>query len=103
MEKGVSLPAMKTEIFSTATDNQTHILIHPLVGESLVASENHSLGWWRIQDIPPMPRGVPNISVEFLLDQEEELNLKAIHVETGNQLPITHHEERPQWPANKAL
>ncbi|KAH6757693.1 hypothetical protein C2S51_038700 [Perilla frutescens var. frutescens] len=77
IEKNTTIPTKKTQIFSTAEDNQTAVTIHALQGERKKALQNKSLGRFDLTDIPPAPRGTPQIEVAFDLDANGILNITA--------------------------
>ena len=68
IEKNTTIPTKKTQVFSTADDNQTAVTIHVVQGERKQAAQNKSLGRFDLSDIPPAPRGMPQIEVAFDLD-----------------------------------
>lgn len=81
-------PARHREVFSTATDNQTSVEVALFQGERLLARDNYKLGVFRLDGIPPAPRGVPQIEVTFEIDARGELAVTATDQETGNQQAI---------------
>ncbi|RZC62482.1 hypothetical protein C5167_024252 [Papaver somniferum] len=83
------LPDTVSTIFSTIADGQTSIVIHVLQGESEFMEDNKSLGSFRINGICPAPRGVPQIEVEFNIDEDGILSVAAFDEGTGNKLDIT--------------
>lgn len=83
-----TIPTRKTEIFSTATDNQTSVEIHVLQGERPMARDNRSLGRFHLDGIPPAPRGVPQIEVTFDIDANGILTVTARDKATGKQQDI---------------
>jgi molecular chaperone DnaK len=86
--RNTTIPTRKTQIFSTATDNQTVVTIHVLQGERKMAQDNRSLGRFDLTGIPPAPRGVPQIEVTFDIDANGILNVKAIDKATGKEQSI---------------
>ncbi|WP_300271341.1 molecular chaperone DnaK [Halomonas sp.] len=88
IEKNTTIPTKKTQTFSTADDNQTAVTIHVLQGERKQASGNKSLGRFDLADIPPAPRGVPQIEVAFDLDANGILNVSAKDKATGKEQSI---------------
>ena len=88
IEKNTTIPTKKTQVFSTADDNQTAVTIHVLQGERKQASGNKSLGQFNLEDIPPAPRGVPQIEVAFDLDANGILNVSAKDKATGKEQSI---------------
>src|ERR687885_273175 len=89
IERNTTIPAKKSEVFSTATDGQTNVEIHVLQGEREMASDNKSLGTFRLDGIPPAPRGVPQIEVTFDIDANGILSVSAQDKATGKQQSIT--------------
>ncbi len=83
IEKNTTIPTSKKEVFSTAADNQTSVTIHVLQGEREVASGNRTLGRFDLTDIPPAPRGMPQIEVEFAIDANGILKVAATDKGTG--------------------
>ena len=77
IERNTTIPVRKSEVFSTAEDNQTAVEIHVLQGERELARDNKSLGRFRLEGIPPAPRGVPQIEVTFDIDANGILNVTA--------------------------
>ncbi|WMC20552.1 MAG: molecular chaperone DnaK [Candidatus Carsonella ruddii] len=88
IEKNTTIPTRKTQVFSTAEDNQTSVTIHTLQGERKKASQNKSLGKFDLNDISPAPRGVPQIEVSFDLDANGILNVTAKDKKTGKEQSI---------------
>ncbi|MFC2993166.1 MULTISPECIES: molecular chaperone DnaK [Halomonas] len=88
IEKNTTIPTKKTQSFSTADDNQTAVTIHVLQGERKQAGGNKSLGRFDLADIPPAPRGVPQIEVAFDLDANGILNVSAKDKATGKEQSI---------------
>jgi molecular chaperone DnaK len=88
IEKNTTIPTKKTQTFSTADDNQTAVTIHVLQGERKQAGQNKSLGRFDLADIPPSPRGVPQIEVAFDLDANGILNVSAKDKATGKEQSI---------------
>ena len=88
IEKNTTIPTKKSQIFSTADDNQNAVTIHVVQGERKQASQNKSLGRFDLADIPPAPRGVPQIEVTFDLDANGILNVSAKDKATGKQQSI---------------
>ena len=85
IERNTTIPTKKTQIFSTAADNQTTVEIHVLQGERSMATDNVSLGRFNLVGIPPAPRGVPQIEVTFDIDANGILNVTAKDLGTGNE------------------
>ena len=88
IEKNTTIPTKKSQVFSTADDNQGAVTIHVLQGERKQASHNKSLGRFDLADIPPAPRGMPQIEVSFDLDANGILNVSAKDKATGKEQSI---------------
>ena len=88
IEKNTTIPTRKAETFTTAEDNQSAVTVHVLQGEREVASANKSLGKFDLTDIPPAPRGVPQIEVTFDIDANGILNVNAKDKATGKEQSI---------------
>ena len=89
IEKNTTIPTRKSQVFSTAEDNQTAVTIHVLQGEREMASGNKSLGQFNLEDIPPAQRGMPQIEVTFDIDANGILNVSAKDKATGKEQNIT--------------
>ncbi|MFX0188583.1 MAG: molecular chaperone DnaK [Candidatus Hodarchaeota archaeon] len=89
IERNTTIPTAKTEVFSTAADNQPAVEIHVLQGERPRAGDNITLGKFHLTGIPPAPRGVPQIEVSFDIDQNGILNVSAKDKGTGRSQSIT--------------
>ena len=87
--KNTTIPTRKSEIFSTAADNQTSVEVHVLQGERPMASDNKTLGKFHLVGIPPAPRGVPQVEVTFDIDANGIVNVSAKDVGTGREQKIT--------------
>ena len=88
IDKNTTIPTKKTQVFSTADDNQTAVTIHVVQGERKQATQNKSLGRFDLTDIPPSPRGMPQIEVAFDLDANGILNVSAKDKATGKEQSI---------------
>ena len=88
IEKNTTIPTSKKETFSTASDSQTEVTIHVLQGEREFAKDNRTLGQFNLADIPPAPRGTPQIEVEFALDANGILSVAATDKGTGKSQNI---------------
>ncbi|PCK08751.1 MAG: molecular chaperone DnaK [Alteromonadaceae bacterium] len=88
IEKNTTIPTKKSQVFSTAEDNQTAVTIHVVQGERKQASQNKSLGRFDLADIPPAPRGMPQVEVSFDIDANGILNVSAKDKATGKEQSI---------------
>ena len=88
IERNTTIPTKKSQVFSTAADNQTTVEIHVLQGEREMASDNKTIGRFHLADIPPSPRGVPQIEVTFDIDANGILNVGAQDKATGKEQSI---------------
>ncbi|NLX58298.1 MAG: molecular chaperone DnaK [Phycisphaerae bacterium] len=88
IERNTTIPTSKKEVFSTASDNQPAVSIHVLQGERQFARDNRTLGRFDLADIPPAPRGMPQIEVTFNIDANGILNVKAKDLGTGKEQSI---------------
>ena len=89
IERNTTIPVRKTETYSTAADSQTAVDIHVLQGERPMAGDNMSLGRFRLDGIPPAPRGVPQVEVTFDIDANGILNVTAKDKATGKEQKVT--------------
>jgi molecular chaperone DnaK len=88
IERNTTIPSSRTQVFSTATDGQTSVEIHPLQGERAMARDNKSLGKFQLTGIPPAPRGVPQIEVSFEINADGILKVSARDKGTGSEQSI---------------
>ncbi|MGB5598993.1 MAG: molecular chaperone DnaK [Thiothrix litoralis] len=88
IQKNTTIPTKASQVFSTAEDNQTAVTVHVLQGEREMARDNKSLGRFDLQDIPPAPRGMPQVEVTFDIDANGILNVGAKDKSTGKQQTI---------------
>jgi molecular chaperone DnaK len=88
IERNTTIPTRKSEIFSTASDNQPGVDVHVLQGERQFTRDNKSLGRFELRDLPPAPRGVPQIEVTFDIDANGILNVSAKDLGTGKTQKI---------------
>lgn len=89
IERNTTIPTRKSEVFSTATDNQTSVEVHVLQGERAMAGDNRTLGKFHLIGLPPAPRGIPQIEVTFDLDANGIVNVSARDLGTGREQKIT--------------
>jgi molecular chaperone DnaK len=87
--RNTTIPTRKSEVFSTATDNQTNVEVHVLQGERPLARDNRTLGRFQLVGLPPAPRGVPQIEVAFDIDANGIVNVAAKDMATGKEQKIT--------------
>jgi molecular chaperone DnaK len=88
IEKNTTIPASKSQVFSTAADNQTSVEIHVVQGDRAMARDNKSLGKFILDGIPPAPRGIPQVEVTFDIDANGILNVKAKEKSSGKEQSI---------------
>ncbi len=89
IERNTTIPTKRSEIFTTAADNQTSVDIHVLQGEREMAADNKTIGRFRLDGIPPAPRGIPQIEVTFDIDANGIVNVSAKDMATGKEQKIT--------------
>lgn len=89
IDRNTTIPTSKSQVFSTAADNQTSVDIHVLQGERPMAAHNKTLGRFMLNEIPPAPRGIPQIEVSFDIDANGIVNVSAKDLGTGKQQKIT--------------
>ncbi|WP_416827285.1 molecular chaperone DnaK [Ectobacillus polymachus] len=89
IERNTTIPTSKSQVFSTAADNQTAVDIHVLQGERPMATDNKTLGRFQLSDIPPAPRGIPQIEVTFDIDANGIVNVRAKDLGTNKEQAIT--------------
>jgi molecular chaperone DnaK len=89
IDRNTTIPTSKSQIFSTAADSQTAVDIHVLQGERPMASDNKTLGRFQLSDIPPAPRGIPQIEVTFDIDKNGIVNVRAKDLGTNKEQQIT--------------
>lgn len=89
IDRNTTIPVKKSQVFSTAADNQPSVEVHVLQGEREMASDNRSLGRFNLDGLPPSPRGIPQIEVTFDIDANGILNVKAIDKATNKEQKIT--------------
>lgn len=89
IDRNTTIPTSRSQVFSTAADNQTSVEVHVLQGEREMASDNRTLGRFHLDGIPPAPRGMPQVEVTFDLDANGILNVKAQDKGTGREQSVT--------------
>ncbi|MBN2983287.1 MULTISPECIES: molecular chaperone DnaK [Cohnella] len=89
IDRNTTIPTEKSQVFSTYADNQTQVEIHVLQGERAMARDNKTLGRFILSDIPPAPRGIPQIEVKFDIDANGIVNVSALDKGTGKSQKIT--------------
>ena len=89
IDRNTTIPTSKAQVFSTAADSQTAVDIHVLQGERPMAADNKTLGRFQLTDIPPAPRGIPQIEVKFDIDKNGIVNVSAKDLGTGKEQNIT--------------
>ena len=102
IEKNTTIPAKKSETFTTAQDNQPAVSVHVLQGEREMAADNKILGQFNLEDIPPAPRGMPQIEVEFAIDANGVVREKDVNLLGDGQGEFTHHGYRTgRWASDR--
>lgn len=89
IERNTTIPSSKSQVYSTAADNQTQVEIHVLQGEREMANDNRTLGKFTLDGIPPAPRGVPQVEVSFDIDANGIVHVKAVDKATGKEQKVT--------------
>ena len=89
IDRNTTIPTSKSQVFSTAADNQPAVDVHVLQGERQMAADNKTLGRFQLTDIPPAPRGIPQIEVTFDIDKNGIVNVSAKDLGTGKEQTIT--------------
>ncbi|MFJ5621443.1 molecular chaperone DnaK [Peribacillus loiseleuriae] len=89
IERNTTIPTSKSQVFSTAADNQTAVDIHVLQGERPMSADNKTLGRFQLSDIPPAPRGIPQVEVTFDIDKNGIVNVRAKDLGTNKEQAIT--------------
>lgn len=89
IDRNTTIPTSKSQVFSTAADSQTAVDIHVLQGERPMAADNKTLGRFQLADIPPAPRGIPQIEVSFDIDKNGIVNVRAKDLGTNKEQTIT--------------